>query len=143
MKDATELLRAYIAGSPEEAGALFADDGALELPYLAEIGVDPRYEGPAAIVKFLTFLHQMYPGFAFVQVAIPIQTPTQALGEYHINHRSAFSGKLVHQQFFGHLVAEGGKIKLLREALNVIAAADGIFPNGMADVMAQRQKQEA
>jgi uncharacterized protein len=140
MKNATELLKAYIAGSAEEAGALFASDGALELPYLADIGVQARYEGPEAITKFLTFLHQMYPGFVFENVQMHIETPKQAFGEYHINQKSAFSGKVVHQQFFGHLVAENGKIKLLREALNLIAAADGIFPNGLSDVVTNRAK---
>jgi uncharacterized protein len=140
MKNATELLQAYIAGNAVEAGALFAADGALELPYLADIGVPARYEGPEAITKFLTFLHQMYPGFVFEDVKMHIETPKQAFGEYHINEKSAFSGMVVHQQFFGHLVAENGKIKLLREALNLIAAADGIFPNGLADVLANRAK---
>jgi hypothetical protein len=61
MKTAEELLQAYIDGDAQEAAALFADDGALELPYLADLGVEPRYEGPKTIGAFLTFLHeQMY-----------------------------------------------------------------------------------
>jgi len=36
MKTAKQLLQAYIDGSVQESAALFADNGALELPYLAD-----------------------------------------------------------------------------------------------------------
>ncbi|WP_158749496.1 nuclear transport factor 2 family protein [Acidobacterium sp. S8] len=136
MKTAKELLQAYISGSALESAALFADKGALELPYLADLGVEPRYEGPKNIGTFLTFLHEkMYPNFRFVDVKIYIDTLDQAFGEYTIHQKSGISGKNVHQRFFGHCVAANGKIVLLREALNVLAAADGMFPNGIADVI--------
>lgn len=136
MKTARELLQAYINGSALESAALFADKGALELPYLADLGVESRYEGPKNIGTFLTFLHEkMYPNFSFVDVKIYIDTPDQAFGEYTIHQKSGISGKNVHQRFFGHCVAANGKIVLLREALNVLAAADGMFPNGIADVI--------
>ncbi len=136
MKTAKELLQAYIDGSALQAAALFASNGALELPYLADLGVEPRYEGPENIGAFLTFLHEkMYPSFKFIDVHIYIDTPDQAFGEYTIHQKSGISGKNVHQRFFGHCVAAAGKIVLLREALNVLAAADGMFPNGIADVI--------
>ncbi len=139
MKTAKELLQAYIDGSALESAALFADKGALELPYLADIGVEPRYEGPVNIGHFLTFLHDtMYPGFKFIDVKIYIDTPDQAFGEYTIHQKSGISGKLVHQRFFGHCVAADGKIVLLREALNVLAAADAMFPGGIADFVGKK-----
>jgi uncharacterized protein len=62
MKTAKELLQAYIDGTAEESAALFAEKGALELPCLADLGVDPRYEGPKTIGAFLNLLHEkMYP----------------------------------------------------------------------------------
>src|SRR5580704_4773103 len=135
MKTAKQLLQAYIVGSALESAALFAEKGALELPYLADLGVEPRYEGPENIKTFLTFLHEkMYPGFKFADVKIYIDTPDQAFGEYTIHQKSGISGKLVHQRFFGHCTAADGKIVLLRAALNVLAAADGMFPNGIADI---------
>jgi uncharacterized protein len=140
MKTAKQLLQAYIDGSAQESAALFADNGALELPYLADLGVEPRYEGSKNIGTFLTFLHeQMYPGFKFVDVKIYIDTPDQAFGEYTIHQKSGISGRLVHQRFFGHCTAANGKIVLLREALNVLAAADGMFPNGIADVINKKK----
>ena len=140
MKTAKELLQAYINGNALGSDALFAEDGALELPYLADLGVQPRYEGPKNVGAFLSFLHEkMYPGFKFVDVRIYIDTPDQAFGEYTIHQKSGISGKDVHQRFFGHCVAANGKIVLLREALNVLAAADGMFPNGIADVINQKK----
>jgi uncharacterized protein len=136
MATAKQLLQAYINGSAQEAAALFAENGALELPYLADLGVEPRYEGPKNIEAFLTFLHEkMYPGFKFIDVKIYIDTPDQAFGEYTIRQKSGISGKEVHQRFFGHCVIANGQIVLLREALNLLAAANGMFPNGIADVI--------
>ena len=136
MKTAKQLLQAYIDGSAKEAAALFAENGALELPYLADLGVPPRYEGPKNIADFLTFLHEkMYPNFKFIDVKIYIDTPDQAFGEYTIHQKSDISGKQVHQRFFGHCTVANDKIVLLREALNVLAAADGMFANGIADVI--------
>src|ERR1700678_502419 len=136
MKTAKQLLQAYIDRSAMEAAERFAEKGERELPYLADLGVDPRYEGPRNVGTFLTFLHEkMYPNFKFVDVKIYIDTPDQAFGEYTIRQKSGISGKDVHQRFFGHCIAESGKIVLLREALNVIAAADGMFPDGIAHVI--------
>jgi uncharacterized protein len=136
MKTAKELLQAYIDGNAQESAALFAEKGALELPYLADLGVEPRYEGSETIGAFLTFLHEtMYPGFKFIDVKIYIDTPDQAFGEYTIHQKSGISGKEIHQRFFGHCTVANGRIVLLREALNVIAAADAMFPGGIADVV--------
>src|ERR1700683_1054979 len=138
MKTAKQLLQAYSDGNAQDSAALFAENGVLELPYRADLGVEPRYEGPKTIGGFLTFLHEkMYPGFKFVDVKIYIDTPDQAFGEYTIHQKSGISGKDVHQRFFGHCTAANGKIVLLREALNVLAAADGMFPGGVAEAVRQ------
>ena len=136
---AKELMLGYLAGSAEGSGALFAEGGTLELPYLASIGLPPVLKGPTEITKFLGFLHNtLYPGFSFEEVEVHLSTSEQVFAEYHINHKSGISGKQVQQQFFGHLQAEGGKIKRLREAIDVVVAADAIYPNGLADVLAKR-----
>jgi uncharacterized protein len=46
MKTAKDLMLGYIAGTAEQSGALFADNGTLELPYLASIGLPPVLKGP-------------------------------------------------------------------------------------------------
>jgi uncharacterized protein len=136
MKSAKELMLGYIGGSAEQSGALFADNGTLELPYLKSIGLPPVMTGPRAITEFLSFLHgKLYPGFSFEDVNIHIETAEQAFAEYHINHKSGISGKDIKQQFFGHLEAADGKIKRLREAIDVVVAAEAIYPNSLLDVI--------
>ncbi len=139
MKAAKELMLGYIGGTAEESAALFLPEGTLELPYLASIGLPPVLKGPAEIGKFLGFLHgTLYSGFAFEQVNVHIEAADQVFAEYHIHHKSGISGKEVRQQFFGHLQAEGGKIRRRREAIDVVVAADAIFPGGLAEVVAKR-----
>jgi uncharacterized protein len=136
MKSAKELMLGYIGGSAEQSSALFADNGTLELPYLESIGLPPVMTGPRAITEFLSFLHgKLYPGFSFEDVDIHIETPEQAFAEYHINHKSGISGKDIKQRFFGHLEAADGKIKRLREAIDVVVAAEAIYPNSLLDVI--------
>jgi hypothetical protein len=143
MKTANDLMLDYVAGTAEQSGALFAAKGTLELPYLASIGLPPVLTGPEEITKFLGFLHgTLYPGFSFEKVKVHLDTPAQAFAEYHINHKSGISGKTVQQQFFGHLEAKDGKIFRLREAIDVVVAAEAIFPNGLADVLAKKSAVE-
>ena len=139
MQTARELMLAYLAGTAEETGALFRPEGTLELPYLASIGLPPVLKGPTEITKFLGFLHgTLYPDFKFQNVKVLIDGGTQVFAEYQINHKSGISGKFVNQQFFGHLEAESGKIRRLREAIDVVVAAEAIYPNGLKDVIAKR-----
>jgi PPOX class probable F420-dependent enzyme len=49
---------------------------------------------------------------------------------------SSKTGRTIHELFFGRLVAENGKIKLLRESVNLVEVALGVFPNGLADYKA-------
>src|ERR1700722_14304624 len=139
MKTARDLMLAYLAGTAEETGALFLPTGTLELPYLASIGLRPVLTGLAEISKFLGFLHgTLSPSFVFQNVKVLIDGQDQVFAEYQINHKSGISGKFVNQQFFGHLEAQSGKIRRLREAIDVIVAAEAIFPNGLKDVIVKR-----
>ncbi len=139
MKAAKELMLGYLAGTAEQSAALFGDRGTLELPYLASIGLPPVLTGAQEISKFLGFLHEtLYPGFAFEEVRVHLDSTDQAFAEYHIHHKSGISGKEIRQQFFGHLEAEGGRIRRLREAIDVVVAAEAIYPNGLKDVIAKR-----
>jgi uncharacterized protein len=140
MSTAKDLMLAYLEGSAEQSAALFTQGGTLELPYLASIGLPPVLKGPAEIGKFLGFLHgTLYPGFKFEKVMIHIDAPQQVFAEYHIVNKSGVSGKNIKQQFFGHLQAQDGKIQRLVEAIDVIVAADAIFPEGLAAVIANRK----
>jgi uncharacterized protein len=55
MKTAKELLQAYINGTAQESAALFAEKGALELPYLADLGVERDTRAPRTSERFSPF----------------------------------------------------------------------------------------
>ena len=120
MKNATELLKAYLAAiqDPAAAAALFAEDGVIELPT-----VKARAQGPAAIEKFLAGLLVKVPDFRFQNIRIWIETPDQVFGEYDVEALVPSTGKVYRQNYAGRLVAENGKVKLLRESLDTLAAS--------------------
>ena len=65
-----------------------------------------------------------------------IDTPDQAYAEYIAHPTAATTGRKIHHLFMGRAVVKDGQITLLREALNVLAAAQALLPGGAADVAA-------
>jgi len=126
--NAKELLQTYLSSiqSPEAAAALFADDGIIELPT-----VNARAQGPVAIQRFLTGLLAKVPDFRFENVRIWIETPDRVFGEYDAQAHVVSTGKLYKQTYAGLLVAEHGKIKLLHEALDTLAASRAFSADGV------------
>ena len=136
MKNAKELLKEFAAASfrdPKEAAKMFTEDGAFEMPYLESLGVPGRYEGREAIEGFFRFVRDVYPDMDLEHANVMIETPEQAFAEYEFTAHSSKTGRTIHELFFGRLVAENGKIKLLRESVNLVEVALGVFPNGLAD----------
>ena len=71
MKNAKELLLEFTASSfrdPEKGAAMFAKDGAFEMPYLTTFGFPGRYQGREEIAGFFRFVRELYPGFRFILV---------------------------------------------------------------------------
>ena len=122
MKTAKELLMDYLenVGNPDVQIELFADDAAIELPYLTSLGMPGRWEGKETLHTFLKNLPNTFPGFKFHHINIHIATHEQAFGEYEATAVIASNGKAYHQHYMGRVVAKNGKIKLLREALNMV-----------------------
>ena len=120
MHTPAQLLQRYLDNirDPAAAAALFAQDGVLELPT-----VQARAQGPAAIEALIRGLLTKVPDFRFKDVQIFIDTPDQAFGEYSVEALVPDTGKVYKQTYAGRLVAEGGRIRLLREALDTAAAA--------------------
>jgi ketosteroid isomerase-like protein len=108
---------------PQKAADMFTQDGAFEMPYLATFGYATKYKGREAIAGFFRFVRDLYPDFEFENVQVLIDTPEQVFAEYEFTAVSSKTGREIHQHFFGRLVAENGKIKLLREALNSFEVA--------------------
>lgn len=120
MTTALELLRSYLDNvrTPVAAAALFAEDGVLELPT-----VQAHARGPAAVEALLSGLLAKVPDFRFKDVKVWIDTPDKVFGEYSVEALVTGTGKMYRQTYAGVLIAEGGRIKLLREALDTAAAA--------------------
>jgi ketosteroid isomerase-like protein len=120
MKTALELLQSYQDNirTPAAAAALFAEDGVLELPT-----VKAYAQGHAAIEKLISGLLAKVPDFRFKNFKVWIDTPDKVFGEYSVEALVVDTGKIYQQTYAGVLIAEGGKIKLLREALDTAAAA--------------------
>lgn len=131
MKTATKLLNSYLSSiqNPAAAAALFADDGVLELPSLKSLGIDARAVGPVAIEAFIAGLLKNVPDFRFKDIQLLIDGEDQAFGEYSVEAKVLSTGKLYKQTYAGRLIAENGKIKLLREALDTLAAAKAFTPD--------------
>jgi hypothetical protein len=64
---------------------------------------------------------------------VMIDTPEQAFAEYEFTEQSSKTGRTIHELIFGRLVAANGRIKLLRESINLVEVALGVFPNGLRD----------
>lgn len=124
MKTAVQLLQTYLdkIQDPTAAAALFAADGVLELPYLQTLGLPHKVQGPAEIERFIAGLLVKIPDFRFHNIQFFIDTPTQAFGEYSVEAELAGTDRIYKQTYAGRLVAEEGKIKLLRESLDTLAA---------------------
>lgn len=128
MKTPAQLLNAYLDNiqNPAAAAALFAEDGVLELPSL---GPNVRAVGPVAIEAFIGGLLKNVPDFRFKDVQLFIETADQAFGEYSVEAKVLSTGKLYQQTYAGRLVAKDGKIALLREALDTLAASKAFTPD--------------
>ena len=120
MKSASELLEAYLnnVGTPKVSAAQFAEDGVLELPW-----VNAHAQGPAAVEKLLTGLLAKVPDFRFKNLTYFIQTPDKVAAEYQVEAKVLSTGRIYKQTYAGVLHAQNGKIKLLHETLDTLAAS--------------------
>jgi len=130
MKNAVQLLQMYLDSiqDPHKAASLFAEDGVLELPYLQSLGITHSAQGPKAIEAFIGSLLLKVPTFSFQRVRFLIQTPDQVFAEYDVEEPVPSNGRVYKQSYAGRLVAREGKIQLLRESLDTVAAAKAFAP---------------
>ena len=140
MSDATTLLKEFLGNirDPEKASALFAEDGAFEMPFFVSLGLPSRFEGPEGVKGLITTILEYYPDFEFKDedITVLIETPDEEFAEYVVHATAAATGRLAHHLFMGRLVAENGQIKLIREALNTVAAASALLAGGTHDLPA-------
>ena len=122
---------------PDVMVDMFTEDGALELPYLTDFGLPGRFAGAEGISGAAKFLNDTFPGLHLENLKILIETPDQVFGEYEFTNVSTITGRTVHQLFFGRLVAENGKIKLVREASNSAETARALLKQGIPELEAR------
>ena len=138
MKDAKTLLLEFLAAVTrgQNAAALFAEDGAVELPFLHSLGIPWRHRGRQAISELQASLAGLYRDFAFrpEDTHVLIDTPEQVFAEYMAHTTARATGRTLHHMFAARLVAENGLIKLVGESLNVVAAAQALLPGGVKDL---------
>jgi len=128
MKTPLELLKAYLENvqDAEIASSLFAEDGALELPYLTTLGAPARAEGPKEVKAFLENVLATFTDFKFHSLEVFIETEDQVFAEYKVTTTATPTGNDFRQHYMGRLVAKNGKIQLLRESLDTAATAKSL-----------------
>jgi ketosteroid isomerase-like protein len=140
MKTAKQLLQTYLdaisAGDMEKAIALFADNGAIEFPYFGSVNLLTRYQGPEALRQFFTPVVEGAENFRFKNIKIfPGEDENHVSGEYEVDAVIKKTDRRYRQLYGGRLIAENGKIRLLREFCDTVEVARAMFPNGLKDLL--------
>jgi ketosteroid isomerase-like protein len=74
--------------------------------------------------------------FKFKNIKIfPGEDDNRVSGEYEVDAVIKNTGRRYQQLYGGRLVAENGKIKLLREFCDTVEVARAMFPNGVKDLV--------
>src|SRR2546427_7898549 len=97
MKDAKTLLLEFLAAVThgQDAAALFAEDGALDLPFLHSVGIPWRHRGRQAIRELQGQLAGLYLDLAFKpeDTHVLIDTPEQVFAEYMAHTTAKATGR--------------------------------------------------
>jgi uncharacterized protein len=138
-KTARQLLETYLtaisAGEVEKAIALFAEDGGIEFPYFPSVNLPIRHQGPEALKRFFAPVVEGADNFKFKNIKIlPGEDENHVSGEYEVDAVIKKTGRRYRQLYGGRLIAENGKIKLLREFCDTVEVARAMFPNGVKDL---------
>jgi ketosteroid isomerase-like protein len=114
---------------------LFADDGVFEFPYFAVLGMPTRFEGKTELRQVLGIIGARFSTFTVSDIEIHEVNVGDALFvRYHTDAFIDGTERVYAQDYVTQLIAENGKIKVLREYFNVIKTARALLPNGLADV---------
>jgi hypothetical protein len=100
-----------------------------------------RYEGREEVEGSFKFVRDLYPDMDFHDVRVVCETPDVVVGEYEFTTKSSKTGRVIHQLFVGRLEAENGRVKLLRESINLVELGLAIYTNGLADYKAPQENE--
>jgi ketosteroid isomerase-like protein len=130
----------HLDSSVDRCVDLFADDGVFEFPYFPTLGMQSRYEGRDAVRAVLELIRAHFSSFTLSNIEIHDVNDGGLFVQYHSDTILIGTDRAYAQDYVSQLVVENGRIKLLREYLNVISAARILLPNGLADVPDVRTK---
>jgi ketosteroid isomerase-like protein len=103
------------------------------------IGIPARFQGHQAIRGVLELIRSHFPSFTLSNIAIhDLKDGSGLFVEYHSDGFIDGSERVYAQDYVSRLVVENGKIKLLREHLNIISSARALLPNGLSDAPAPK-----
>src|SRR5262245_19840202 len=99
--------------------------------------MEGRFEVKGDIRGVLELVRSHFSAFTLSDIEIhELKDESGLFVEYHSEGAVDGTDKVYVQDYVSRLVVENGKIKLLREYLNVISSARILLPNGLADVPA-------
>ncbi len=114
---------------------LFAEDGVFEFPYFSVLGMPTRFQGKAELRQVLGMINARFAAFTVSDIEIhEVKTGDALFVRYHTDTFIDGTERVYAQDYVTQLIAENGKIKMLREYFNVIKTARALLPNGLADV---------
>ena len=117
----------HLDSSVDRCVDLFADDGVFEFPYFTTLGMPSRFEGKVAVRQVLELIRSHFSSFTLSNIEIHAVKDADGLFvRYHSDTVLNGTERAYAQDYVSQLVAENGKIKLLREYMNVIS--DGAHP---------------
>ncbi|MBV9875870.1 MAG: PhzA/PhzB family protein [Verrucomicrobia bacterium] len=141
MSKALELITKYFDclktfdASVDRCADLFADNGTFDFPYLSSVGMPTCFEGKAAVREVLNIIRAHFSSFTVSKIEIyELKDGHGLVVEYRTDTTDKGTGRNYVQNYITLLLEENGKIKLLREYLNVISTARALLPRGLADV---------
>ena len=87
------------------------------------------------MMRFLAPVMDGAENFKFKNIKIfPGADENHVSGEYEVDALIKNTGRRYRQLYGGRLIAENGKIKLLREFCDTVKVARAMFPNGLKDL---------
>src|SRR5437899_2304429 len=93
-------------------------------------------QGLEALRRFFAPVMDGAENFKFKNIKIfPGEDENHVSGEYEVDALIKNTGRRYRQLYGGRLIAENGKIKLLREFCDTVEVARAMFPNGVKDLV--------
>lgn len=139
-KTAKELLLVYLENisNADILIELFAQDASIELPYVASLGVPWKWTGRDELYEFFKSIPVNFSGFEVKNIQVYIETKDQVFAEYSSSCKMVANGQSYDQDYMGRLVAENGKIILLRESLDMTQFAVSLYPDSTGGTLIQK-----